>query len=158
MQRTTRTESAVLRGLVALLLALVAACSTTKSEPEGEWATAQLEAPSGEVLWNVAMLALAQYQFPRGTETDPNTMTIETGWKIELSTFRGQGWRKLAVVKLEDLGAGMWQVDVRVKKQTNEAIVRQTDLSYAKWEWADDDVDHARIILQYIRSSLLVSG
>jgi hypothetical protein len=34
------------------------------------------------------------------------------------------------------------------------AVVNQLDASYAEWEWADDDEEEARVLLQYLRSSL----
>lgn len=142
--------------VVAVVVAALAAgaCSSSRSEPDPVWSEGAVEAINRDVLFNMAFLALQSRQFPRGTEVDPNAMTIESGWKLQLAPFRGQGKRKKAVVEFERIEGDRWKVQVRVKVQSNMAVVNQLDASYAEWEWADDDEDEARVLLQYVRSSL----
>jgi hypothetical protein len=141
--------------LCVLLLALLAgACSMTRGEPDPVWAEGTVTAVNREVLFNMTFLALKGREFPRGIEVDPNALTIESGWKLQLAPFRGQGKRKKAVLAFERLEQDQWKVKVRVKVMSNMSVVNQLDPSYAEWEWSDDDESEARVLLQYLRSSL----
>jgi hypothetical protein len=139
--------------LPSLLLGLLFLCSckSTPEEPEGFWAKAELQAASEKILDETTQLALHKQGYPgrRGLESD---LSIETLWQNHLAPFRGQGYRLQALVKYTPLGAGRYECAVRVKKQKNQALVRPLDLSYAEWEWVEDDEDSARILLQLIRS------
>jgi hypothetical protein len=126
----------------------------SRSEPDPVWAEGAVEVVNRDVLFNMAFLALQSRQFPRGTEVDPNALTIKSGWKLQLAPFRGQGKRKKAELEFERVEGDRWKVQVRVKVQSNMAVVNQLDASYAEWEWADDDEEEARVLLQYLRSSL----
>jgi len=140
---------------VAVACALaVGACSMSRREPDPVWAEGAVVVVNRDVLFNMTFLALQSRQFPRGTEVDPNALTIKSGWKLQLAPFRGQGKRKKAEIEFERIEGDRWKVQVRVKVQSNMSVVNQLDASYAEWEWADDDQDEARVLLQYLRSSL----
>ena len=68
--------------------------------------------------------------------------------------FRGEGNRLKVQVGMDPREEGGWAVRVRVKKQSNESLVRPTDPRYAEWKWTDDDELAARVVLQHIRTYL----
>jgi hypothetical protein len=152
VQRPFLAATALVAALAASLV--TGACSMTRGEPDPVWAESAIEVINREVLLNMTLIALQARQFPRGTDVDPNAMTVESGWKLQLAPFRGQGKRKKAVVQYERIEGDRWKVQVRVKVMSNMAVVNQLDASYAEWEWADDDEAEARVLLQYLRSSL----
>lgn len=136
-----------------LCLALAGCQSLTEpSEPDGQWATAEVQAGSERILLEVAVLSLERQSFPIGAGVDPEGLSITTGWKNHLAPFRGDGYRIQALIQSEPLGSGRFRVSVRVKKQINQSIAKPLDLSYAEWEWVEDDTDMARILLQHVRS------
>lgn len=150
-------KTPALRLAAALLLAALGSCSSAPKEPDPAWSRAEVEAPSGRVLWEYAILALNKTGFPLGSQVDPTTLTAESGWKNTLLPFKGQGFRQKALVRIHPEGEGRYEVEVRVQKQTNEALARPTDLRYAEWEWTEDDAVAAGVLLHHIRAYLLPS-
>jgi hypothetical protein len=140
---------------LAAWLCLLAACANPFQPNEEEpWAGAEVEAPSENVLWTVSGMALERSGFPVGSEADPTTLVMNTGWKVNLAPFKGQGFRERASLRLNSLGNKRWRVEVRVDKETNEDIKRPMDPSMAKWESAGQDLDAADLILRRIRATL----
>ena len=140
---------------LALLAALFAGgCSTTPKEPEPVWAETQVTAGSDGLLWKVILLSLRKLDFPEGAEMDRSQMKVISGWKIELSPWKGRGTRKQAEVTCTPIGPGRWALAARIKTQINNALARTLDYSYAEWEWVPDDQTEARIILQHVRAFL----
>lgn len=139
---------------IALSTAL-AACSSTGSEPDPVWIEDTVQAPSETVLWQATLSNLWRLGFPVGSQANPSTLTIETGWKTQLSPFRGKGYRLMADIRFErvepELEAGPgWDIDVRVKKQVNMSLVKPLNVQYADWEWQPDDEWEAAILLRHI--------
>lgn len=130
------------------------ACQNTPEEPDPLLAEAQVECGSDNQLWKVVLLSLHQTGFPQGAEMDRGQMHVVTGWKIELSPWKGKGTRKQAEVWCTPLGPDRWDIDVRVRQQINNALARTLDYSYAEWEWVQDDDTMARIVLQHIKGYL----
>lgn len=151
MQRTLH-----LLVLSALLMLGGTSCSTV-SEPDPLWVDGEVEAVSRNVLWQMTQLAIQRRGFPISGGGDTDSLEIESGWRNRLQPFRGDGRRHQAIVRLDHLEAGTWKVEVRVRQQANMSIVRPTDLTYAEWEWRDDDEAEAKILLKTIESSLLPS-
>jgi len=146
-----------MRYALCLVLALgVAGCnSTKKSAPSASGGvTSEIEAPSERLLWDVVVLSVQRENFPVGTGLDPSTRTAASGWRNDLAPFRGQGFRERAIVQIEPLGEGRFEVVVRVERELNMDIARPLDLSYADWKPDADDEDAALLILQSIRSQL----
>jgi len=132
-----------------------AACSTTPSEPDPVWMEDQVIAPSETVLWQATLSNMWRLGYPVGSQANPSELTIETGWKTQLSPFRGKGYRLMAEIRFERVpaepdGPAAWDVDVRVKKMVNMSLVKPLDAAYAEWEWRDDDEWEAAIILRHI--------
>ena len=92
--------------------------------------------------------------FPLGAGLDPSSMEAETGWKVDLHPFKGEGRRTMAVVHMDPRERGVWTVEARVKRQRNQELARPLDPRYADWEWEEDDVEAAAIFLQHLRSAL----
>ncbi|MEO0652223.1 MAG: hypothetical protein AAFZ65_16230 [Planctomycetota bacterium] len=138
----------------AALLCVLAACSTTRPEPDPAWRSADLTAPSRVILWDMTLAALDRGGYPPGAKIDPDAMEAESGWLTELQPFSGEGIRRKAVVRLRPLGSGEWGVDVRVKQQRNMSLVRPTDPEYAEWEWTGDDTESAGLLLAWIRGAV----
>ena len=127
-------------------------CSSLRPEPNPTWVRQEFDVTSSRLVWEYAVLSLEKLQYPVGSGLDPTNMVAETGWKNTLLPFKSAGYRQKAVVEILPVGEGRYEIGARVMKQTNEAIVRPTDLRYAEWQWTDDDHVAARIVLQHIRS------
>jgi hypothetical protein len=140
--------------LLAPVLLQAGACSTTPDEPEPSLAETQVVAGSDSLLWKVVLLSLRKLDYPEGAEMDRAQMKVISGWKIELSPWKGKGTRKQAEVVCKPIGPGRWALTARVKTQINNALARTLDYSYAEWEWVPDDQTEARIILQHVRAFL----
>jgi hypothetical protein len=137
------------------LAAFLAACSSTPEEPDGTWVEDMVVAPSESVLWQATLSNLWRLGYPVGSQANPSAMTILTGWKTQLSPFRQKGYRLMADIRFMRAepaadGTPAWDVDVRVKKQVNMALVKPLDPQYAEWEWSDDDEWEAAILLRHI--------
>ena len=144
---------------LSLLLAAApaaAACSSMgkSKEPEPVVATTEVLAGSDSLLWKVVLLSLRKLDFPEGAEMERSQMKVVSGWKIELSPWKGKGTRKQAEVTCTPIGPGRWTVEARVKTQINNTLARTLDYSYAEWEWVPDDPSEARVILQHVRAFL----
>ena len=142
----------ILSSLVCLTL-LFAACSSTPSEPEGRWFEAEVEAPSDRVLWKIALLSAERMSFPLA-QLDPGSRQFVTGWRTNLQPFSGDGDRTRAEVRLVPVSTGRWQVQARVQRQVNKALVAPLDPTRAEWEWVQDDVVQAEILLRRVVSAL----
>lgn len=147
---------AFVRAALAVLIVAVGAvgCRSSAEGPDAVWQRGEVTAGSENLLWLVTRSALEGRGFPVGAGIDASAMTVRTGWRTELAPFRAKGVRRRAEVRYESLGSGRWAVEVRVQQQVNMDIVRPTDPTYAEWEWRDDDVQEARVLLQRLRSQL----
>jgi hypothetical protein len=138
-----------------LCAALAASCSSIKkSEPEPDWQSTLVHAPSDRVLWKLVLQALQRMDYPLGAGMDPGGMRVESGWKLDLHPFSRKGQRTMAVLQMKPEERGSWKVEARVKRQTNKELARPLDPRYADWVWEPDDIDEARVILQHVRSAL----
>jgi hypothetical protein len=142
------------RHLIAIAALGAAGCSALSSRVDPVWVESSVRAPTEQVLWDAALLALQKQDYPLGAVLDRSTGQLVSGWKMSLAAFRGQGWRTKAWIEFDRESAGQYLVQVRVQKETNEDIIRPLDPSHAKWEEAEDDDRAARILLQTIRSYL----
>lgn len=149
-------QSPVKRLVLALMLvASLGACASTPEEPEAAWVKETVHAPSESVLWQATLSNLWRLGYPVGSQANPSTMTIETGWKTQLSPFRGKGYRLMAYIDFKRTdpnaaGTPGWDVDVRVKKMVNMSLVKPLDPAFAEWEWGEDDEWEAAILLRHI--------
>jgi hypothetical protein len=131
--------------------AFLAGCSLTpKIDPE--WVSDEFPATSERVLWQVTRMTLEKEGFPVGAGLDPSTVIATSGWRLDLAPFRGQGFREQAQVRFERLEPGRYKVEVRVRHEINQDIVRPLDPQYAEWEPAPDRTDRAHVLLQRIKS------
>ncbi len=142
--------------LALLLLALFCAhgCSATRKEPEPLWTTGEVAVSSDRVLWKVTLLALEKQGFPLAGGVDPSSGVLTTGWRSDLAPFAGEGRRTQAEIRFAPVGPGTWEVKARVKQQKNASISKPLDPRYADWEWMDDDIVAANVLVQHIRSRL----
>lgn len=146
--------------LAALALALtlpLAACSSTEGGNkwgDGTWVEAQLAAASDRVLWQVTLLSLEKAGFAPGTEMDPVELEARTSWRMSLAPFKGDGFREQAIVRYERLGEGRYDVGVRVRRERNDAMDNPLDAARAEWVEEPDNIERARIVLQFLRSFL----
>jgi hypothetical protein len=144
-----------LLAICAAAAALLGACRSTPEEPDPDWVSLEIQAGSEKVLWEFTVASIQKLGFPIGAEMDERASRALSGWKESLMPFKGMGHRERAEVRFEPVGeraAGRFRVEVRVKKQTNENLARPLDPTYAEWEWAADDREQAKILLQHIRS------
>jgi hypothetical protein len=145
--------------LAALCLALAVAipgCSSTESSRwgKGEWAESSLAAASDRVLWQVTLLSLEKAGFAPGTEMDPVELEARSSWRMSLAPFKGDGFREQAIVRYERLGGGRYEVGVRVRRERNDAMDNPLDAARAEWVEEPDNLERARIVLQFVRSFL----
>jgi hypothetical protein len=140
--------------LVLIALPFLGGCDTTQEEPEHIWTEEIVGAPSERLLWETTLQKLGRLGYPVGSSADSNALTITSGWKSQLSPFKGKGFRNQAEVRMVyDAENENWSVEVVVKRQVNMALVRPLDPAYAEWEWSADDEWEAAIILQHIMSA-----
>jgi hypothetical protein len=145
----------VSRGLIPVLCLLAcffASCWSTQPEPT--WVQGKVGAASDRVLREVTALALLKSGFPGGSGIEPGKLTAVSGWHISLAPFRGKGYREQCEVKYTPVGTMEYQVDVRVRREKNDDIVKPLDITYADWTVEPDNPEHAQIVLQYIKSML----
>jgi len=142
-------------GLLALLFAsLTSACSASKlfqpGEPDGAWIDTQVSAPSERVVREVLASVLSDQFEHVGTGFDPVERRIETGWRTSLSPFKSRGYRVQGVAHWERLESGKYQIELRVRRQTNESLANPLDPAQAEWRWSDDDELLAREALHHV--------
>lgn len=137
--------------LALMVMPSLGACNSAAEEPEHIWAEEVVAAPSERLLWETALQTLGRLGYPVGSSADPNALTITSGWKNQLSPFRGKGFRNMVDLRMVyEPESANWNVEVSVKHQANMALVRPLDPAYAEWEWRADDELEAAIILQHI--------
>ncbi len=137
--------------LLGLLACLLASCAST---PEPAWVQGKVSVASDRVLREVTALAMVKSGFPGGTGIEPGKLTAVSGWHVSLAPFRGKGYREQCEVMYTPVGTSEYQVDVRVRREKNDDIVKPLDITYAEWEPEPDNPEHAQIVLQYIKSML----
>lgn len=124
------------------------------SEPKAEWMHDTVTAASERVLWEVTGLALEKSGFPGGTGLEPGRLIAVSGWHVSLAPFRGKGFREQCEVRYTPAGPREYRVDVRVRREKNDDLVKPLDITYADWKLEPDNPEHAQIVLQYIKSML----
>ncbi len=132
----------------------LACAGCLSSEPEPAWVQGKVTAASDRVLREVTALALQKSGFPGGSGIEPGRLTATSGWYVSLAPFRGKGYREQCEVKYTPAGPNEYQVDVRVRREKNDDLVKPLDITYADWKPEPDNPEHAKIVLQYIRSML----
>lgn len=140
--------------ILAPLTVLLFSCASTDEGLAGDWVETEVRAPSVTVLWKVTEYSLRSEEFPVQTRFDGTTTLATTGWNVSLAPFKGQGYRERARVRYEPLGNGEYLVGTRVERQTNEALAKPLDITYAKWKGDADNEARARVLLQRIRARL----
>ena len=136
--------------LACLVLGWLPCCMGTGDK--GTWSTAQISAGSDRLMWQVTIFALEKEGFPVTTQVDPGALHATTGWRTDLSPFRGQGHRERAEVHSTQIAPGTYEVRVRVEREVNMDIIQPLDLRFAKWESAPDNTDASGVLLQRIQS------
>ncbi|MBM3977242.1 MAG: hypothetical protein FJ299_09665 [Planctomycetes bacterium] len=160
VSNSPRSAPARLATLLIALLGLVALAGCfsgrkpgeiTGDEPDPTWIRKEITCRSERILDEVTRLALSKQGYPgaRGLEQD---LSITTLWQNHLGTRKGEGYRQQAVLRYKPLGKDVYELEVRVRRQINQSIAKPTDLSYAEWEWSDDDERAAQILAQLIQS------
>lgn len=139
---------------IALLatLALVGCAST--SDDRNPRPSFEIEAPSENVLWAVCGQEVQRLGFPVGSDADPASRRMLSGWRASLAPFRGKGHRERAEVRIESLGERRFKVEVRVESERNMNLSRPIDPAYAEWESQADDESSATILIQRIKGRL----
>lgn len=139
-------------------LTLAALClgshSCASSQSAEQWQPAEVSTASERVLAEVTRLTLDKNSFPGGTGLDPTSLSVVSGWNISLAPFRGKGFRERCHIRYTRQGTGKYLAEVRVERERNDDILRPLDLTYAQWEKDPDNLERARVVLQYLRSLL----
>lgn len=141
-------------GILALVIALLAGAGCASNQPQAQWVHEKVEAASERVLWDVTFLALEKTGFPLGARIDPAQLRATSGWHISLAPFRRKGFREQCEVRYTPAGVRKYTIEVRVKREINDDIVRPLDLTYAEWEPEPDNPERAHVVLQYIKALL----
>lgn len=149
----------MIRALLFLVLCLTPACTSVArqealSEKEARWKSLEVEAPSDRLLWQLMLLSVQGQGFPLAAGSDLGSRQLESGWKIDMQPFRGEGTRRRAVLHLTPLEPGRWKVEARVKVEKNQNLVAPLDPVRAEWEPTADDELTAQVLLQQIRARL----
>lgn len=138
--------------IAACLLFVATLPSCASSGSEGTWQTDEIGAPSQNVLWTCAGMALQKYGFPVGMGADPTTLVMTSGWKVSLQPLRGRGKREQAHIKFEPAGPKRWTMHVRVACEKNMDIKHPLEIASAEWKADPDDLEAANVIVQHIRA------
>ena len=138
--------------IILMLASLLGAC---RVYPEN-WVPQEIPTCSATRLWDVSRLSMEKNGFPivhKGF--DPKTSQALSGWDFDLHPFKSHGIRERAHIRFKRADKpGKLLIDVRVEAESNENLARPLDLSAAKWVTAPDNVERARVVMQYIRSLL----
>lgn len=138
---------------------LVTGCTSVARQEEIDkkeqrWKSAEVESPSDRMLWQLTLLAVQGQGYPLAAGSDLGSRKLESGWKIDMQPFRGDGSRRRAIVQLTPLEPGRWKLETRVKVELNQNLVAPLDPVRAEWEVAADDEAAAQVLLQHIRARL----
>lgn len=146
--------AASIRALVlALCASLCVACAGTGSS-EADWVEGEIAIPTERLLRQISALSLKRNGFPPGTEAAGEQTTVSSSWRVQLQPFKGEGTRTKAHVRYGERRPGVWNVSVRVEKETNEELAKPLELARAKWESAPDDRGAANRILRTMQTLL----
>jgi hypothetical protein len=141
---------------LAICCSACGSLGTRDQEPEGVWIEKEVEAATSNIVRETVMGALERLHYPVGSGYDKVAREIESAWQTHLGAFKGQGFRRQAIVRYGALEPGLYQVGVRVRRQTNESVAAPTDPSRAEWKWSEDDTLAATILMQHILSGFAV--
>ena len=136
--------------IVLVLTLLSCACSSTGKV---HWVSEELAAPNEDILWDAAMLSLSKAGYPVGSGANPGERKIVTGWLKSNEPFKGRGFRRQATLTYQLVDGSNYVVNVRSKRERNDSF-RPLSPGHAKWVPDDDDLQHARLVLQYLKSTL----
>jgi len=137
------------------LLAALALCGCASTSDDGILRVSfEIEAPSENVLWAVCGQEVQRLGFPVGSDADPSSRRMLSGWRASLAPFRGKGHRERAEVRLEPQGVRRFKVEVRVESERNMNLSRPIDPACAEWEAQADDESSAMILIQRIKGRL----
>ncbi len=140
--------------VVGLVLSvLVGACRSGPSH-DAQWMSSELGVPSENVLWAVSGQELQRMGYPVGSDANPQSLLMTSGWRTMLAPFRGQGYRERAEIKFSKVAPDRYKVDVRIAKEINNDLVSPLDPGHAKWESTGDNTESAQILLHRIRARL----
>ncbi len=151
--QTSRPTVRLALALLALALPTFSSCSLTPKEPDPVWIESEMDAISRQLLWELATIALSAADYQIGAGADPSRLELKSGWQTHLAPFSRRGYRRRAEVRFEALGERRYGIGVRVSRQVNMAVADPLDARLAEWEWAPDDSDAARILMQRIKST-----
>ena len=150
--------SRALSPLLAVLFFLASCTSVARKEhldeKEQRWKTIEVEAPSDRMLWQLLLLSVQGQGYPLAAGSDLGSRKIESGWKIDMQPFRGDGTRRRAIVNLTPLEPGRWKLEARVHVEKNQNLVSPLDPVRAEWKGTADDEIGAQVILQQVRARL----
>jgi hypothetical protein len=118
---------------------------------EPKWAETGVRAVSERVLWDVCTLAMERNGFPPSADQDRAAGHMVSGWRVSLQPFKSQGQRERCEIQFEPGEGGVWNVGVRVEKETNEELSRPLEPEFAQWKPAPDDESAAARVLGTIR-------
>ena len=142
---------------IAVVLAIawsLAGCALVDPRPDPVWVTDEVDAQSDRVLFEVTRIAMEKTGFPLAAGLDETKLIAKSGWMISLAPFRGKGFREQCEVHYKPVGSLAYEVQVRVRREKNDDLLRPLDLTYAEWVAEPDNEERARIVLQYIKSML----
>jgi hypothetical protein len=140
--------------VLPFVLALCAAACHAGPDRHAVWEIAEVAAPSENVLWAVAGQEIQRLGFPVGSDADPATLVMRSGWRTELAPFKGDGYRELAEVRFTRVAPQRYRLEARVVRERNMDLENPIDPRSAEWEEAPDDVERARVLVQRIRARL----
>ena len=144
--------------LLALLVAATASLQGCVTPTRTFVVEKQVAASSENTLWETLLLSIKRSGYGYGIGADSGKREVVSNWKNDLAPYKGKGFRTRVIANYEpaeNAGEGLlgYDVTIRVEKQTNESY-RSLDLTYAKWEPADDDAATARLVMQNLQALL----
>lgn len=143
----------ILLPLFLCISALLPSCTILYPE---QWTAQEIPMCSSIRLWEITRLAMEKNGFPIvKAGFDPKTNMTVSGWERQMHPFKGNGIRERVHVRYRrSENAGKLVIGVRVEQEINDNLARPLDPEYADWIEADDNPGRAKVILQYLRSTL----
>jgi hypothetical protein len=139
--------------LAAPLLTTLTGCQALYKTVQPQWVEGEAHTTSEKVLFESILIALNKTDYPVGIGANPGKREVVSGWYRSESPFKGRGYREMATVRYEKLSDGVFLVRVRIARETNESL-RPLDPTAADWKEAEDEPGRARVVLQFVQSSV----
>ena len=165
--------SAALPFALALLLAALPACESTRTDLVGGSVSEKtvqrfqtepglrgdgFPAPNRQVVWEAVARVLREMRYiPNSEDSAPESGVVVTRWRSSLSTFSRDGFRERATVRVLPVPgrSGYWHTEANVIRQQNNNISDPGNPLSAEWATPQRQSNIERLINQRVEQFFL---